>query len=185
MFSPVFGKRHPPFDGCSDCEYRYDVRTIVFCITWYRLIFTKTTQIINILIPNRIDFLLCYCIMVSEIKILLCFQDFVNLQNFMKPKPSCFVCAGRASQLCQHIRRMAESWQFSKVAWRKRKTALCQQAMWPKGRHCGRKSREKVGNRARTRPASIVQVRRIAFLCLHEMLPVLWSRYVQKLANKG
>ena len=38
----------------------------VFCIVWYRLIFTETTQIINILIPNRIDFLLCYCIMVSE-----------------------------------------------------------------------------------------------------------------------
>ena len=69
----TFGKRHPPFDGCSDCEYRYDVRTIVFCITWYRLIFTKTTQIINILIPNRIDFLLCYCIMVSETRYLLRF----------------------------------------------------------------------------------------------------------------
>ena len=38
----------------------------VFCIVWYRLIFTETTQIINILIPNRIDFLQRYCIMASE-----------------------------------------------------------------------------------------------------------------------
>ena len=80
------------------------------------------------------------------------------------------VCNERAMNL---LARNCEDEQVSKVAWRKRKTALHQQAMWPKGRHCGRKSREKVGNRARTRPASIVQVRRIAFLCLHEMLPVL------------
>lgn len=44
------------------------------------------------------------------------------------------------------LARNCEDEQVSKVAWRKRKTTLHQQAMWPKGRHCGRKSREKVGN---------------------------------------